>query len=138
MRFRRAFAVLLLAALAALGATALLPERVSQVARAVEKVRGRRFDRAVPASEIGAAELKRILKSKVSESFPASAEDTFRTLVALGLIDETPKLMDKMLDFYASKAIAYGLVWRLGLAKRERKTRQRERRVSGWEVLDAA
>ncbi len=105
MKILRRLAVLLV--LAALGATALLPARVAQVAREVEKVRGRRFERAVPASEIDAAELKRVLRSKVAESFPASPDDTLRTLVALGLFEETPNLIDRLVDFYASQVIAF-------------------------------
>jgi hypothetical protein len=105
VKFLRRLAVLLV--LATLGATALLPARVSQVAREVEKVRGRRFERAVPASEIDAAELKKVLRSKVAESFPAPPDDTLRTLVALGLIQETPNLLDRLVDFYASQVIAF-------------------------------
>jgi hypothetical protein len=105
VKILRRLAVLLL--LATLGATALLPARVAQVAREVEKVRGRRFERAVPASEIDAAELKKVLRSKVAESFPASPDDTLRTLVALGLIEETPNLLDRLVDFYASQVIAF-------------------------------
>lgn len=96
-----------LAAVAVLGATALLPARVDQVAREVEKVRGRRFERAVPASEIGMRELKKVLRAKVAESFPAPPEETLRTLVALGLIDEMPNLLEKLVDFYASQVIAF-------------------------------
>ena len=96
-----------LVAALALGASALLPARVEQVAREVEKVRGRRFERPVPASEIDARELKKVLRSKVVESFPASPEETLRTLVALGLIDETPHLLDRLVDFYASQVIAF-------------------------------
>jgi len=107
VRIRRRLIPLALAAAAALGATALLPARVAEVARAVEQVRGRRFERPVPASEIGPAELKRVLKSKVAESFPASPDETLRTLVAFGLIDETPKLLEKLVDFYASQVIAF-------------------------------
>ena len=109
MRIRRRFVpfALALAAVAGLGATALLPARVAQVARVVEQVRGRRFERPVPASEIGPEELKRVLKSKVAESFPASPDETLRTLVAFGLIDETPKLLEKLVDFYASQVIAF-------------------------------
>ncbi len=105
MKILRRLAVLLV--LATLGATALLPARVAQVAREVEKVRGRRFERAVPASEIDAAELKKVLRSKVAESFPAPPDDTLRTLVALGLIEETPNLLDRLVDFYASQVIAF-------------------------------
>ena len=93
--------------LLALGATSLLPARVALVARAVEQVRGRRFERPVPASEILPAELKRVLKSKVAESFPAAPEETLRTLAAFGFIEETPKLLDKLVDFYASQVIAF-------------------------------
>jgi hypothetical protein len=96
-----------LAAVAVLGATALLPARVEQVAREVEKVRGRRFERAVPASEIDGRELKKVLRSKVAESFPAPPEETLKTLVAFGLIDEMPNLLEKLVDFYASQVIAF-------------------------------
>src|ERR1700737_242867 len=59
-------ALFAMAAAALLGATALLPARVDQVARSVEEVRGRRFARTVPASEMGEQELKKVLKSKLS------------------------------------------------------------------------
>ena len=104
---RRLLLPLAASGLLALGATALLPARVEQVARTVEQVRGRRFERPVPASEIDPVELKRVLRSKIAEAFPASPEDTLKTLVALGLIDETPKLVDRLVDFYASQVIAF-------------------------------
>ena len=107
MKTPRRLAALALLAVAVLGATALLPARVEQVAREVEKVRGRRFERAVPASEIEINELKKILRSKIAESFPASPEETLRTLVALGLIEETPNLLERLVDFYASQVIAF-------------------------------
>jgi hypothetical protein len=107
LKTARRLAALAVAAIAVLGATALLPARVEQVAREVEKVRGRRFERAVPASEIDAKELKKVLRAKVTESFPASPEETLRTLVALGLIDETPNLLERLVDFYASQVIAF-------------------------------
>jgi hypothetical protein len=91
----------------ALGATQLLPARVEQVARAVEEVRGRRFDKRVPASEIETPELKRILRAKIAESFPASPEDTVRTLVAFGFIEDTPNLLDRLIEFYSSQVIAF-------------------------------
>jgi hypothetical protein len=99
--------VLLGAVAAAAATTALLPARVEEVARAVEKVRGRRFERAVPASEIDGAELKKVLRAKVFEGFPTSPENTIATLVALGFFEETPRLIDKLLDFYASQVIAF-------------------------------
>ncbi|HYK42035.1 MAG TPA: hypothetical protein VE007_06560 [Thermoanaerobaculia bacterium] len=88
-------------------ASALLPARVEEVARAVERVRGRKFEKAVPASEIDGVELRRVLKAKVFEGFPASPENTMATLVALGFFDETPNLIDKLIDFYASQVIAF-------------------------------
>jgi hypothetical protein len=97
----------LVLAVAAAGATDLLPAKVSEFARVVETVRGHKFDRAVPAGEIDAAELKHTLRSKLAESFPASLEDTRRTLVALGLIEDTPDLGDRLVDFYASQVIAF-------------------------------
>jgi hypothetical protein len=95
------------AAVLALGATALLPARVEQVARSVEEVRGRRFQRPVPASEIDTPELKKVLRSKLVEAFPVSPELTLQTLSAFGLIPETPRLVDRLVDFYASQVIAF-------------------------------
>src|SRR6476620_631517 len=107
MKNPRRLALPALFAVAALGATVLLPARVDQVAREVEKVRGRRFERAVPASEIDQRELKKVLRAKVAESFPAPPEDTLRTLVAIGLIEDTPNLLERLVDFYASQVIAF-------------------------------
>jgi hypothetical protein len=107
VRFPRSLAAAVVGAVLSLGATTLLPARVEEVARSVEKIRGRRFERAVPASEIDASELKRILRSKIGESFPASPADTIRTLVAFGFIDETPNLLDKLVDFYVSQVVAF-------------------------------
>ena len=90
-----------------MGASALLPARVDQVAREVEKVRGKRFERAIPASEIDAADLRKVLRSKLGESFPVSPEETLKTLSAFGLIEETPNLLDRLIDFYASQVIAF-------------------------------
>ncbi len=92
---------------AAAGPATLLPAKIDTVARAVEQVRGRRFERAVPASEIDGSELKRVLRTKLFEGFPASPEDTLRTLVAMGFIDETPNLIERLLDFYGSQVIAF-------------------------------
>ncbi len=94
-------------ALLTAGATALLAARIDQVAREVEQVRGRRFERRVPASEINPAELKRVLRAKLLEGFPASPEETMRTLVAIGFFEETPNLVDRLLDFYAGQVIAF-------------------------------
>jgi hypothetical protein len=96
-----------LAATPETSAPALLPARIDEAARAVEKVRGRRFERAVPASEIDGPELKKVLRAKLFEGFPASADDTIRTLVALGFFEATPNLVDHLLDFYASQVIAF-------------------------------
>ncbi len=107
MRRVQALGAVATAALLALGATQLLPARVEQVARTVEEVRGRRFERQVPASEIETPELKRILRSKIAESFPASPEDTVRTLVAFGFIEDNPNLLDRLVDFYSSQVVAF-------------------------------
>ncbi|HKD12523.1 MAG TPA: hypothetical protein VKE50_10620 [Thermoanaerobaculia bacterium] len=106
---RRAWrpAILALAAMASLGAAALLPARVDQVARTVEEVRGRRFSRPVPASEIDGAELKHMLREKIAESFPTSAADTMRTLAAFGLIENSPGLVERLVDFYAGQVVAF-------------------------------
>lgn len=90
-----------------LGATGLLPARVEEAARLVEEVRGRRFERAVPASEMGQEELRKVLQSKIAEAFPAPPEDTMRTLVAVGLMDESRNLADRLVDFYVSQVVAF-------------------------------
>lgn len=102
-----ALAASLAAAAGPVSKSALLPARIEEAARAVEHVRGRRFERTVPATEIDGVELKKVLRTKLFEGFPASAEDTIRTLVALGFIEETPNLIDRLLDFYASQVIAF-------------------------------
>ena len=102
----RAPALLLLLA-AVTGASALLPARVDEVAREVEKVRGKRFERSVPASEIDSTDLRRVLKSKLGESFPVSPDETIKTLAAFGLIEDAPNLIDRLVDFYASQVIAF-------------------------------
>jgi hypothetical protein len=103
----RALGIVAIAAMASLGAAALLPSRVDQVARTVEEVRGRRFSRPVPASEIDDAELKHMLREKIAESFPTSAADTMRTLAAFGLIENSPGLVDRLVDFYAGQVVAF-------------------------------
>ncbi len=109
MRHARALAALCGAGLAglALGATDLLPAKVSEFARVVETVRGHKFDRDVPAGQIDVRELKITLRAKLGESFPAAPEETLRTLVALGLMESAPNLMEELIDFYASQVIAF-------------------------------
>ncbi len=107
MRKGRAAALFLIAAVALMGATALLPARISEVAKEVERVRGRRFERAVPASEIDETELRRMLRAKVAEGFPAAPEDTLKTYAALGLMEDAPHVLDKLIDLYASQVVAF-------------------------------
>ena len=90
-----------------LGFTDLLPDRVAEFSRRVEQVRGRKFSRTVPASEIDKAELRRVLQAKLAEQLPVPAEEYFRTLVSLGLIEDQPGLLATLVDFYASQVIAF-------------------------------
>lgn len=106
-RFRGAHAAILGAALFATGATTLLPARIRDVSRAVEEVRGRRFSEVVAASEMNPAALKTFLKGKIADAFPAPAEDTLRSLAVLGLIEKTPDLVERLVDFYASQVVAF-------------------------------
>ena len=96
-----------LAATLATGATALLPARVEEASRMVEAVRGRRFERVVPASEMGQAELRRVLQAKIAEAFPAPVEDVMRALATLGLVEESRNIVDRLLDFYVSQVVAF-------------------------------
>lgn len=73
----------------------------------VEDVRGRRFEAAVPASEIDPASLKTFLRAKLADSFPAPPAETLKSLAVLGLIDETPDVVERLLDFYASQVVAF-------------------------------
>jgi hypothetical protein len=97
-----AFSALLL-----LGFTDLLPDRVAEFSKKVEQVRGRKFSRTVPASELDKVELRKILRSKLSEQLPVPADDYFRTLASLGLIEERSGMLDTLVDFYASQVIAF-------------------------------
>ena len=106
-RLRRLVPLFGLVALASVAATELLPAKVSEFAREVEAVRGRKFAHPVAAGEIDSQELRTTLRAKLAESFPASPEETRRTLVALGLIEDNPELMDRLVDFYASQVIAF-------------------------------
>ncbi|HEX4439977.1 MAG TPA: hypothetical protein VH854_07880 [Thermoanaerobaculia bacterium] len=88
-------------------ASDLLPERMNEVSRLVEEVRGRKFMRSVPASELQPEELKKILRSKINDGIPAAPDDYLASLVALGLIDPAPNLLDRLVDFYSSQVIAF-------------------------------
>jgi hypothetical protein len=103
----RTAALLTIACIVAMGATALLPARIDEIAREVERVRGRKFERSVQASEIDQAELRKVLRAKLAEGFPAPPEDTLRTLVALGLMEEAPNVIDRLIDLYASQVVAF-------------------------------
>jgi hypothetical protein len=108
MRYRRALALIFsLSPCLAVGSTDLLPAKVADFAKVVEAVRGHRFNRPVLAEEMDERELKQILRAKLADSFPASPEQTRQTLIALGLIDDTPKMMEHLIDFYASQVIAF-------------------------------
>ncbi len=88
-------------------ATDLVPQRVAEVSRQVEEVRGRKFERPVPATEVDPAEARRILRSKILDALPCSAEEYVRSLRVLGLIDESPGTLDRLIDFYASQVVAF-------------------------------
>jgi hypothetical protein len=89
------------------GLVDLLPERVAEASKAVEEVRGRKFARAVPASEIDLAEARRVLRQKILEGLPASPEDCFRSLAAVGLIEDSPRMLDTLVEFYGSQVVAF-------------------------------
>jgi hypothetical protein len=99
--------VLALAASLAPAATDLVPQRVAEVSRQVEEVRGRRFERPVPAVEVDPAEARRILRGKILEALPASADEYLRSLVAVGLIEDAPGTLDRLIDFYGSQVVAF-------------------------------
>ncbi|MEX0880584.1 MAG: hypothetical protein WEF99_16475 [Thermoanaerobaculia bacterium] len=97
----------LLAAAVLLAAPDLLPDRLAEVSRQVEEVRGRKFLRPVPASEIDPAQARRVLREKIVEGLPAPPDDAFRSLAALGLIDDATGMLDILVDFYASQVVAF-------------------------------
>jgi len=106
-KLRSGAAGVALSAVLVMGFTDLLPDKVAEFSRKVEAVRGRKFNRTVPASELDQADLKRVLRAKLTEQLPVPAEDYFRTLVSLGLIDAQTGLLDTLVDFYASQVIAF-------------------------------
>lgn len=99
--------VLALGASGLLAATDLLPDRISEVSRQVEEIRGRKFERPVPASEIEVGEMRRVLREKISDGLPTSIDDYLRSLVVLGLIDDSPGLIDHIVDFYVAQVVAF-------------------------------
>jgi hypothetical protein len=107
VRARTARVALLFLPLLCVAATTLLPARIREISRLVEDVRGRRFEGAVPASEIDPASLKTFLRAKLADSFPAPPAETLKSLAVLGLIDETPDVVERLLDFYASQVVAF-------------------------------
>jgi hypothetical protein len=88
-------------------ATDLVPQRVAEVSRQVEEVRGHKFERPVPATEVDAAEARRILRAKIVEALPASADEYLRSLRVVGLIDDAPGTLDRLIDFYAGQVVAF-------------------------------
>src|SRR5262245_29956018 len=96
-----------LAAASVAGFTDLLPERMAEVQKQVGQVRGRRFSKPGPGSELDAAELKRVLRAKLTEALPAPEAEYFGTLAALGLIEDKPGMLDTIVDFYSSQVIAF-------------------------------
>ena len=102
-----AAALLGLAAAGLAGSADLVPDRMAEVSRSVEEVRGRKFSRPVPASEIDVPEARRVLREKILEGLPAPPDEAFRSLAAIGLIEDSPKLLDALLDFYTSQVVAF-------------------------------
>src|SRR5262249_35029749 len=45
--------------------------------------------------------------AKTVEALPASIDEFLRSLAVLGLIDDTPGLLDRLVDFYAAQVIAF-------------------------------
>jgi hypothetical protein len=88
-------------------ATDLVPQRVAEVSRQVEEVRGRKFERPVPATEVDPAEARRILRGKILEALPCSADEYLRSLRVLGLIEDSPGTLDRLVEFYASQVVAF-------------------------------
>ncbi len=109
MRLKSALgaAAALLAATALASPPELLPDTVAEFSRQVEEVRGRKFLRPVAASEIDAAEARRVLREKIVEGLPAPPEEAFRSFAAIGLIDDPARMLDVLVDFYASQVVAF-------------------------------
>lgn len=97
----------LLAAAVLFASPELLPDTIAEFSRQVEEVRGRKFVRPVPASEIDPADARRVLREKIIEGLPASPDDAFRSLAAVGLIDDPARMLDILVDFYASQVVAF-------------------------------
>jgi len=100
-------ALFVLGAALAQAATDLLPQRISEVSRQVEEVRGRKFARPVPATEIDKAEARRVLRSKIVEALPSTAEEYLRSLAVLGLIEDSAGALDRLVDFYVTQVVAF-------------------------------
>jgi hypothetical protein len=122
---RGGFLAAALVAAAALGATALLPARVEQVARSVEEIRGRRFQRAVPASEIEGPELKQVLRAKLTGKATRSASTRNGRAVSFWCASPTPPAIpprraSRSLEARPAKRVRLGVTLRLAGLEAER------------------
>ena len=97
----------LLAAAVLFASPELLPDTIAEFSRQVEEVRGRKFLRPVPAFEIDSVEARRVLREKIVEGLPAPPDEVFRSLAAMGLIDDPARMLDILVDFYASQVVAF-------------------------------
>ena len=88
-------------------ATDLLPERMSEVSRAGRGGPRAQVRAARPGDRDRHGGARSVLRAKIGEGFPAPVDEALRSLVVLGLIDETPRLLDHLIDFYASQVIAF-------------------------------
>ncbi len=84
-------------------------DRIAEARKTVEEVRGREFRRPVPWETVGPDRLRTLLSRKLSEGLVVAPEQYFRSLAAIGAIDDAdlPHLLDRLLDFYGGEVLAF-------------------------------
>lgn len=103
--------LLVLAALAAPPArsddSALLAVRVARAQTLVEKVRGVAFRAPVASALLPEKQLETVLAKKLVQDLPIPFEDYAAGLAALGLIEPSPGLLDRLIRLYTRQVVGF-------------------------------
>ncbi|HEX6159723.1 MAG TPA: hypothetical protein VF111_06130 [Thermoanaerobaculia bacterium] len=89
-------------------ASSALAASLTENMEAVEKIRGRKFLRAVQTAQIQRAKLSQHLEKQFAKDLPYSIEDWGRILRALQLVDaDTKDVLPKLLKLYEAQVLAF-------------------------------
>src|ERR1700742_4238900 len=75
--------------------------------KAVEHLRQRTFLHAVTHKTVDRKDLPAIMKAEMLKGLPYSPEDYIVVLRSLQLVDDEPKLLERLLDLYQQQVLAF-------------------------------